>query len=82
MACGTPVVVSNVSALPEVVGDAGMLVDPNDISELAVSMHRVLTEDKLREEMIQKGLARAAVFSWEKTARNTLEVYRLVSRGT
>jgi glycosyltransferase involved in cell wall biosynthesis len=80
MACGIPVVVSNVSALPEVVGDAGLLVDPNDTSELAVSMYRALTDESLRQEMIQKGFARAACFSWEKTARQTLEVYRMVSQ--
>jgi len=81
MACGIPVVVSNVSALPEVVGDAGLLVDPNNISEMAVSMYRVLTDQQLREEMIHKGLARAACFSWEKTASQTLEVYYRVGQG-
>lgn len=78
MACGTPVVVSNVSAMPEVTGDAGLLVNPNDINDMAVAINRVLTDDNLREEMIQKGLARAACFSWDKAARETVEVYRLV----
>ena len=81
MACGTPVIVSNVSSLPEVVGDAGLRVDPENVSELAVGMHRLLTDEPLREEMIQKGLARAACFSWDKTARQTLEVYRKVSQS-
>lgn len=81
MACGTPVIVSNVSSLPEVVGDAGLRVDPEDVSELAVGMHRLLTDESLREEMIEKGLARAASFSWEKAARQTLEVYRKVSQS-
>jgi len=81
MACGIPVIVSNVSALPEVVGDAGLRVDPQNISELAVGMHRLLVDKGLREEMIQKGLARAACFSWDKAARETLEVYRKVSQS-
>jgi len=81
MACGTPVIVSNVSALPEVVGDAGLMVDPQNISELAVGMYRLLTDEGLRDEMIRKGLARAACFSWDRTARETLEVYRKVSQS-
>jgi len=81
MACGTPVVVSNVSALPEVVGDAGLLVDPNDLSELTVGMYRALTDEQLRQDMIHKGLARAAVFSWDKAGRQTLEVYARVVQG-
>ncbi|MFP3896995.1 MAG: glycosyltransferase family 4 protein [Anaerolineales bacterium] len=75
MACGTPVVVSNVSSLPEVVGDAGLLVDPNKVDEIAVAMWRVLTDDELRECLIHKGLKRARQFSWEKAARETLELY-------
>ena len=81
MACGTPVIVSNVSSLPEVVGDAGLRVDPEDVSELTVSMYRLLTDEALRNEMIQKGLARAACFSWETAARETIEVYRKVSQS-
>lgn len=81
MACGIPVIVSNVSALPEVVGDAGLRVDPQNISELAVGMQRLLVDEGLRAEMIQKGLARAACFSWDRAARETLEVYRKVSQS-
>ena len=81
MACGTPVVVSNVSSLPEVVGDAGILVDPEDVSELAVAIWRVLTDEALRAELIAKGLKRAQCFSWEKTALQTLELYRRVGKG-
>lgn len=80
MASGTPVVVSNVSSLPEVVGDAGLLVDPNDVEAWAVALHRVLTDDALHAEMSAKGLVRAAHFSWERAARETLEVYRKVSK--
>jgi glycosyltransferase involved in cell wall biosynthesis len=78
MACGTPVVVSNVSSLPEVVGDAGLLVDPEDASELTVAIWRVLTDEALREDLIAKGFKRAQCFSWEKTALQTLELYRRV----
>ena len=79
MACGTPVIVSNVSSLPEVVGDAGTLVDPADVEGLAVAMWRALTDDNLRREMRAKGLRRASIFSWERTARETLAVYRQVA---
>jgi len=81
MACGTPVVVSNVSSLPEVVGDAGLLVDPEDVSELAVAIWRVLTDEALREDLIAKGFKRAQCFSWEKTALQTLELYRRVAQS-
>ncbi len=81
MACGTPVVVSNVSSLPEVVGDAGLLVDPEDVSELAVAIWRVLTDQALRADLIAKGLKRARCFSWEKTARQTLELYQRVGQS-
>ena len=78
MACGTPTIVSNVSSLPEVVGDAALLVNPRDTEEIAVAMHRLLTDDDLHAELSEKGLQRAHTFSWEKAARRTLEVYRQV----
>jgi glycosyltransferase involved in cell wall biosynthesis len=80
MACGLPVIVSNVSSLPEVVGDAGLLIDPHDIDELTVAMWRVLNDQELRQEMVEKGLRQAARFSWERAARETLEIYRLAAR--
>lgn len=76
MACGTPVVVSNVSSLPEVVGDAALLIDPSDDEELAVALHRLLTDEALAARLREKGLARAATFSWERTAEETLAVYQ------
>ena len=79
MACGLPVIVSNVSSLPEVVGDAGLLIDPHDVDELTVGMWRVLTDEELRREMIEKGLRQAARFSWDRAASETLEIYRLVA---
>lgn len=78
MACGTPTIVSDVSSLPEVVGDAGLLVDPDEVEELTVAMWRVLTEPDLREMLREKGLKRAQQFSWEKAARQHLDVYRHV----
>jgi glycosyltransferase involved in cell wall biosynthesis len=81
MACGTPAVVSNVSSLPEVVGDAALLVDPDDEEGLIVALWRLMTDDDLWAELREKGLQRARAFSWEKTARRTLEVYRKVAEG-
>jgi glycosyltransferase involved in cell wall biosynthesis len=76
MNCGVPIVVSNTSAFPEVVGDAGLMINPNDIDGLTVAMWHGLTEEGLRQDMIQKGFKRAKIFSWERAAMETLEVYR------
>jgi glycosyltransferase involved in cell wall biosynthesis len=78
LACGTPVVASNVSALPEVVGDAALQVSPLDVEALADAMDRLLRDDRLRADLRERGLQRAAQFSWEKAARQTAEVYRRV----
>ncbi len=75
MACGTPVIVANVSSLPEVVGDAGLKVDPYKPDEIAVAMSRLLSDQELRKSLIHKGLKRAAYFSWDKAAEETLELY-------
>jgi glycosyltransferase involved in cell wall biosynthesis len=76
MASGTPVVVSSSSSLPEVVGDAGLVVSPSDPEELADALHRVVTDETLRAELRMRGLAQARRFSWRNTAERTLEVYR------
>ena len=78
MACGTPVITSNTSSLPEVVGDAGIMVDPYDVDGLADAMYKVLGNDGLREDMIKRGLERAKIFSWEKAAKETMKVYEEV----
>lgn len=78
MACGTPVITSNTSSLPEVVGNAGIMVDPYDVDGLAKVMYEVLTNEGLREELRKKGLERAKLFSWKKTAEETLKVYEEV----
>ncbi|MDQ3250670.1 MAG: glycosyltransferase family 4 protein [Chloroflexota bacterium] len=75
MACGTPTIVSNTSSLPEVVGDAALLVDPNNAEEIAVAIHRLLIDNDLHAELCAKGLQRARCFSWETAARHTQEVY-------
>lgn len=80
MACGAPVVTSNTSSLPEVVGDAGLLVSPLDEYEIASMMLRVLTQPQMREHLHTRSLMQARLFSWEQTARQTFEVYRAVAR--
>jgi len=80
MACGTPVVVSNTSSLPEVVGDAALLVDPTDVDGLAVAVWRLLSDEALAAEMSEKGLKRSRRFSWEKAALETLEIYRRLAQ--
>lgn len=78
MACGCPVIASNVASLPEVVGDAGILVDPRDTDGWVKAMYEVLMDEGLRQEMIKKGLKRTKMFSWEKTAKETYKVYEEV----
>ena len=80
MACGCPVIVSDAASLPEVTGDAAITVKPQDTSSLADAIEMVLTDKRLRQELVSKGLNHAQQFSWEKAARETLEVYQLVER--
>jgi len=75
MACGTPVIAANTSSIPEVSGDAALLVDARDPQGMSAAMARVLSDNILASEMVQKGLKRNALFSWEKCARETLMVY-------
>jgi glycosyltransferase involved in cell wall biosynthesis len=74
MACGTPVVCSDASSLPEVAGDAAVLVDPLDVEGLAAAMERVLDDKELRANLIDRGFEQARKFSWERCARETLDV--------
>jgi len=76
MSCGTPVLTSAVSALPETAGDAALLVDPHATEDIAAGMERLLTDTALRERLRVAGRARAARFSWDETARRTAEVLR------
>lgn len=76
MACGVPVVASNVSSLPEVTGpDAALLVDPHDVESIAAALRRLLDEADLRQTLRQRGLARAAAFSWQRTAAQVWALY-------
>jgi glycosyltransferase involved in cell wall biosynthesis len=76
MACGTPTVVSNRGSLPEVVGETGLLVDPDEPAEIAGAIRQVLTDSDVRNRLRAAGLARAATFTWRKTAETVLRVYR------
>jgi glycosyltransferase involved in cell wall biosynthesis len=78
MACGTPVVVSNRASLPEVVGDAGIQVDAEDAAGLAEAMASVLTSPSRAAQMRERGMERAARFTWEQTARDTARTYEIV----
>jgi glycosyltransferase involved in cell wall biosynthesis len=78
MACGCPVIASNCSSLPEVARDAALFFTPNDNLELAGLMRRVVTEGQLRAELVRKGFDRVRLFSWEKAAQETLQVYSRV----
>jgi glycosyltransferase involved in cell wall biosynthesis len=75
MACGTPVVTSNVSSLPEVVGDAAISVDPLDVDGLAEALELVLSDPALQQDMIRKGIDRARRFTWEAAAHKLLRLY-------
>jgi len=76
MACGTPVIVSDRASLPEVVGEGGILVDPEDIRGMAKAMEALFADDELRTELRQKALAQAFKFDWEKSAQETLRIYQ------
>ncbi len=75
MACGTPVIASNASSLPEIIGDAGITIEPNDGDAWAEAMRTVLTDESQWQAMRARGLAQAQKFSWERTAQETLKVY-------
>jgi glycosyltransferase involved in cell wall biosynthesis len=81
MACGTPVIASNAASLPEVVGDAGLLIDPRVPEAWAEAIARVLTDGSLADRLRQRGLERAGQLTWERTARETLQVYEQLLGG-
>ena len=76
MACGTPVITSNISSLPEIAGDAALLVDPYSVEDIAGAMHTLYTDSGQRAKLIEKGLIQSAKFSWAHTARKTIEAYK------
>lgn len=78
MACGKPVIAANATSLPEVVGDSGLLVDPDDVNAWAEAIQQVLTTPSLQQQLGQAGLQRAQAFTWENTARQTVDAYRRI----
>ncbi|WP_418222871.1 glycosyltransferase family 4 protein [Clostridium isatidis] len=76
MACGTPVIASNVTSLPEICGDSALLIDPHNINELSNSIEKVLVDQNLRDKLILKGLEKSSSYSWNITAKGTLEAYK------
>ena len=78
MACGVPVIASNVSSIPEVVGDTGILIDPHDVEGLAKAMKDLLEHPDHRDELGLKALKRSATFSWERCVDQTVDAYRSV----
>lgn len=81
MACGTPVVASNRGAIPEVVGDGGLLVDAEDDKAMADAMAEILSQPQRRRRLVEKGFERAGHFEWSETSRRMVELYRAVGRG-
>lgn len=79
-ACGLPVVTSNTSSLPEVVGDAGLLVDPRNTADLTLAIKRILSDEQLAHDLIKKGHERVKQYSWRRMAEQTLEVYKKALR--
>ncbi len=82
MACGTPVVCSHVSSLPEVVGEAAVIVNPENVFDIARGMREVLLNDALRDDLIRRGLEQARQFSWETAARQVLQSYAEITSYT
>ena len=81
LACGTPVVASNRSSLPEVVGEAGVLVDPTDTGAMADAMQRMLEDERLHSRLSAAGPEQARTFTWRRMAEETLAVYRAVTQA-
>jgi len=82
MACGTPVVCSDTSSLPEVTGDAGLFFNPYDVDQMASTVLQAMTDPELQAELRMRGLERARLFTWERVARQTIDVYRAAAQVT
>jgi alpha-1,3-rhamnosyl/mannosyltransferase len=76
MAQGIPVIASNRSAVPEVVGEGGVVVDPDDVQGVADVMYQMVIDEAFRQELVERARARAQVFSWERTAAELVRVWR------
>ncbi len=81
MQCGTPVITSNTSSLPEVVGDAGLMINPTNRDDLCQAMLNLINNSKLRNQLSQKGIDRATQFSWSKCATETIKVYETANKS-
>jgi glycosyltransferase involved in cell wall biosynthesis len=81
MACGTPVVSSNAASMPEICGDAALLIPPTDVAQWAGALKRALTDRVLRADLAARGPARAARFNWQSAAQQTRQVYQAVLAG-
>lgn len=79
MQCGLPVIASNTSSIPEIVGDAARLVDPYDIEQISTELENLIFDDDLKDKLREKGLKRAELFSWQRTAQETLNIYEAIS---
>ena len=79
MQCGTPVIAGDLTSIPEVVGDAGILVDPYSVEQIAAALEAVLSDSQLRADLRRKGLERASQFSWKRTARQTLDIFERIT---
>jgi alpha-1,3-rhamnosyl/mannosyltransferase len=80
MACGCPVICSNAASMPEVAGDAAILIDPGRSDELAAAIETVVHDSEIRKTLVEKGFKQAGRFTWEQTARKNLEVFKMVAR--
>jgi alpha-1,3-rhamnosyl/mannosyltransferase len=78
MACGVPVIASNVSSLPEVVSDTGLMIDPQNVEGLASAIERLVNAPELRQALSQKALQRSATFTWSRCVEQTVDAYRAV----
>lgn len=81
MACGCPVISSDQGSLPEVVGDAALLIDPTSVEELGEALITLAARPNVRADLIQRGLARARTYDWDETARRTLDLYRQITKN-
>ena len=81
MQCGVPVITSNTSSLPEVVGEAGMMVDPQDADELCQAMLKIYNSAEVRQKMSVDSLAQAQKFSWKRCAEQTIDTYKAAKAG-
>lgn len=79
MACGCPVITSNISSMPEVAGDAALLVDPKNTQNILTAMEKIVSDKELRKKLVEKGYEQAKQFTWEKTAEETLALYKQVA---